>query len=343
MTFLRHISFVCFIFCASVFSDGTHYLKTFPEAGRAPYLDLIQGTQNNLSLTAYALDDAAIIAALKEAATRGVHIRLLYEPKMVMRNSKVDGDSKKVMEDLTKAGISVKPFNLSRAAQLHAKYFIADNGWAMVSSQNLDAESFDGVQDEVAPTRDFAIMADHPDHIKALQAGFDADWDNTVFPYKLAGDMIIWGPEGQRKKFVDLINKAHNTLSIYQIDITDVGLYEALLAAIKRGVKVRLLMQPYPFNKNKDYNIPHQKNIMSAGGEIRLMQQYYMHAKVAMADFGQENQVFYMGSCNFYTPSIDKNRELGFQLSFKNIYGDLHSTFEDDWALATPFSASKKG
>lgn len=340
MRFLRHFSFLCFVVCVSVFAQTEHYLKIFPDDGRAPYLKLINETHHTLCLTVYALDDPTIIAALKEAVARGVHVRLLYEPKMILHDGKMDGGSGKVMEDLENAGVNVRPFNLSRAAQLHAKYFLADDGWAMVSSQNLDRESFDGVQDSVAPARDFAVLAYHPIHIKELQAGFDADWNNTAFPYDLAGDMLVWGPEGQRDKFLDLINKAHKTLSIYQIDITDVGIYEALLAAIKRGVKVRLLMQPYPFNKDKDYNIPHQTGILKAGGEVRLMHEYYMHAKVVMVDFDYEDGLFYMGSCNFYTPSINENRELGLTLSFKEIYKRLHRTFEADWSKAQPFLVS---
>jgi phosphatidylserine/phosphatidylglycerophosphate/cardiolipin synthase-like enzyme len=57
-----------------------------------------------------------------------------------------------------------------------------------------------------------------------------------------------------------------------------------------------------------------------------------MHAKMIISD----DKKAYIGSINFSTQSMDKNRELGIILTQQDIIQTISTTFQKDWNTATP-------
>jgi len=80
-------------------------------------------------------------------------------------------------------------------------------------------------------------------------------------------------------KILVLIESAQKNIDLYQQDIQDKGILRSLKAAIARGVQIRLLMMPYPFDKDKkkDNNISHQNELIQAGGHVGLFTEFYGH------------------------------------------------------------------
>ena len=130
------------------------------------------------------------------------------------------------------------------------------------------------------------------------------------------------------------INNAQHSLWIYQQDITDKEIADAVVAAAQKKIDVRLIMPPYPFSEKKDYNIPNQEIIRKAGGQIGLITHWVSHAKVILVDVNTPNRKAYLGSANFYTPSLEKNRELGIVVNEREALAKLASVFEEDWKKA---------
>jgi phosphatidylserine/phosphatidylglycerophosphate/cardiolipin synthase-like enzyme len=128
-----------------------------------------------------------------------------------------------------------------------------------------------------------------------------------------------------------MINSARKSIRIYQQDFTDVGIAQAVAGAARAGVIVEVVMMPFPFSKSEDKNIPNQKLIQEAGGKVYLHNYHYMHAKVMIIDGNDtDNRLMYIGSCNFFTPSLDQTRELGVLTADAEQINQVNTVFESD-------------
>ena len=58
------------------------------------------------------------------------------------------------------------------------------------------------------------------------------------------------------------------------------------------------------------------------------------HTKVILVDVGTELPQAWVGSTNFYLPSLDYNRELGIITSNLPVINRIGSVFEYDWSQA---------
>ena len=119
-----------------------------------------------------------------------------------------------------------------------------------------------------------------------------------------------------RQRTLDLINGANKSLLVYNEELGDAQILNAIVAQSKKlgpgNVKVVMTMSSSWFSA--------WTQLYKAGAEIRLTQvddspdyskQLYVHAKVIIAD---QTNVF-MGSENISTPSLNANRELGVMMT----------------------------
>ena len=109
------------------------------------------------------MPDEALLAALKSASLRGVHVRLLVPKQGDSRLVSAAGRS--YYEELIKAGIVVFEYG---PPMLHAKTMVVDHSVAIVGTANLDNRSF---------RLNFEVMAVVYDAVIAQQLGkiFDDD------------------------------------------------------------------------------------------------------------------------------------------------------------------------
>lgn len=179
--------------------------------------------------------------------------------------------------------------------------------------------------------RNFALIIyknNNTNEFQEIENLFDIDWrDNNFFP---ESTNLIIGPDHQREKFIRLFHQAKKTIRIYQQSYNDEGIADALEKLSHQGIKIQLLMMPFPFGGKKDTNTPFQGRLIKTGGEVKLNKIRYMHAKAVIID----DKMAYIGSCNFYQPSLDFNREVGALTTDKNAIKRLISVFEKDWAIS---------
>lgn len=139
-----------------------------------------------------------------------------------------------------------------------------------------------------------------------------------------------------------MINSARKSIRIYQQDFTDIGIAQAVAGAARAGVNVEVIMMPFPFSKSEDKNTPNQNLIQEAGGKIYLHTHHYIHAKVMIIDAEDvENRLMYIGSCNFYTPSLDQTRELGLLSADDEQIKQVNAVFDCD-LLKSAFLSRKE-
>ncbi len=309
----------------------SHTLIVEPDDGRTLVLDTLQAARKSIELTIYELTDPEILSALKSAQGRKVAVRVLYN----WYSFPPDVQQREIMpaiQQLKTAGIACQPaprnFEVS-----HEKAFVIDDSTAIVMSFNLTSESF-------SDTRDFGIVTTVQAEVEEIAAVFSADWSATPIVPTVAS--LVWSPANSRAKLTALINNAKQSLDIYCEEADDPGTLTAMVAAAKRGVKVRFMAAVLSGQGKANSNargITYLENghvdavCKSFPFVMRGVQhQMYIHAKMALADYQTPNAQAYIGSENFTCVSLDDNRECGIIVTEPQILDRLQATYNADWA-----------
>jgi phosphatidylserine/phosphatidylglycerophosphate/cardiolipin synthase-like enzyme len=128
-----------------------------------------------------------------------------------------------------------------------------------------------------------------------------------------------------------LINVAHKSIDIYNEEMDDADVTNALVAAAKRGVNVRVVMT-YSSSWKAAFTA-----LAQAGVHVRVYAanaSLYIHAKMILVDGGGA----FLGSENFSANSLNHNRELGLLITQPSVLQTLAATFNTDYAHAAPYS-----
>jgi phosphatidylserine/phosphatidylglycerophosphate/cardiolipin synthase-like enzyme len=309
----------------------SHTLIVEPDDGRTLILNLLNAARNSIDLTIYELSDSEIMSALKAAQIRKVAVQVLYN----WYSFPADTQQREIMpviQQLRAAGIQCQPAPANFEVT-HEKAFVIDDSTGIVMSFNLTSEYF-------SDTRDFGIVTTVPAEVAEMAAVFSADWNGTPIVPKVAS--MVWSPVNSRTKLMALINDTKKTLDLYSEELDDPGTLGAMVAAAKRGVKVRFIAAVLSgqgkangnaggitFLRNGQVNAVCKSFSFVTKG---VQHQMYIHAKMALADYQMPNAQAYIGSENFTCVSLDDNRECGIIVSEPAILERLHATFDADWA-----------
>jgi len=300
----------------------THILIVQPDDGRTPLTNAINEAQNSICLTIYSLNDGTIEAAMKSARERGVTVKVLYN---YYSFSELERDYvTKIMSSLETAGILVKRAS-PEFTVTHQKTFSFDSAKSIIMTFNLESNYFGG-------TRDFGIITTDSREVLEIAKVFEADWSYSKVSPEV--DSLVWSNNNSRTKIVALIQSATHSLEIYNEELEDLECLNAMVAKATSGVTVRVISAQLGGTGMADKNKKYREYLNSNGVQAKYMptdSYLYCHAKMILVDYGTSNSKAFIGSENFSTTSLDKNRELGILVSEKEILDRLHSTFETDW------------
>lgn len=292
-----------------------------PDDGIAPILARIEHAEKSIDLVMYTLADTQIEKALGDAVARGVAVRVLLNGGYYDKKEKANDAA---YAELQRLHVPVK-WTPTNFALTHQKTLVVDGKDALVMTFNLQSRYY-------KTGRDFAVDDTDPNDVAAIEKTFDVDFvGDYVAPQQ--GDTLLWSP-GSEDELLYLINSATSTLDIYNEEMDDADITEALVAAARRGVRVRVDMT-YATNWK-----PAFFKLRDGGVLVRTFpsssKTIYIHAKVIIAD----GTTAFVGSENFSENSLNKNRELGLVLSAPQILEELQTVFDLDWAKSRPFTAA---
>jgi phosphatidylserine/phosphatidylglycerophosphate/cardiolipin synthase-like enzyme len=293
---------------------------TEPGPGDRPFVQAVQSARSSVDLVMYELSDATFEQALVGAEERGVRVRVLLNGGYYGGGSSAN---KPAYNYLTAHGVPVR-WSPSRFALTHQKTLVTDDTTAYIMTLNL-------VDEDYASSRDFAVVDTNSGDIAAIERTYTADWDNQAVTPSDGAD-LVWSP-GALGSQLSLINSAQHSLDIYNEEMDDSAVTDALEAAARRRVDVKVVMTASP-----EWDSAF-KRLAGAGVHVRTYKQdanLYIHAKMILVD---GDRVF-LGSQNFSAGSLDDNRELGITLDTGAIIDALEGTFAGDYAHATPFRAA---
>ena len=136
---------------------------------RSMYLEAINRATGNIWMThAYFLPDQDFVDAIKDAARRGVDVRLLLPLKS--NHIVADWISRGYFSQLLGAGVRIFRF---RDAMVHAKTSTVDGSWSTVGTANIDRLSLQG-------NYEINVEIIDPDMAKSLEQIFLTDQGNCL-------------------------------------------------------------------------------------------------------------------------------------------------------------------
>jgi len=335
-------------------SGITLSLITEPDNGITPIMKLIQKASTSIDLAMYELQDDSLETALAAAETRGVAVRVLLNQGYygVPSNGEggAGGANTAAYDYLQSAGVAVH-WTPSYFALTHEKSLIVDGAIAAIMTFNFTAQYY-------ATSRDFGIIDHDTNDIGAIEAVFNADWQGTSGQSgggasngvpgganTPTGDDLIWSPDSEAT-LLAMIAGAQKSLAIYNEEMADDDVTDALVAAAVRGVAVDVIM-----TYSSEWRTAFKK-LAAAGVHVRTYAggtnvPLYIHAKMIIADSAANDitntgaigsaATAFLGSENFSYTSLTKNRELGILFADPKIIKSLSATFNADWQNAQPF------
>jgi len=289
-------------------------LYTFPGTGFAPVYTFISSATKTLDMTMYELVDTTTEQDLAALAKKGVKVRVILD-----QNSEKSSNTA-AYTYLTSNGVSCHWANPAYAVT-HQKTITVDGTTSLILTANLASRDY--------PTsRDFAITDADPKDVAEIEAVFNADFTNAaVTPIK--ADSLIWSPNLAQAALLAFINAAQHTLLVENEEMSSATIVTALANRAKAGVAVSVIMT----NDNNTY-LSEFQTLTAAGIKVYTYPYnntaLYIHAKVMVSDYGYPAANAYLGSINFSTASMTKNRELGQTTQNAAVLQGLNTTLLSD-------------
>ena len=294
-----------------------------PETGSSIIVKAIDSAKNSVRLKMYLFTSDAVRDALIAAAKRGVDVRILMEL------NPYGGTTTNV--DLFNAvkGTPVKmKWSSFDFRFTHEKSLVIDDQIAFIMTHNITSSSFNA-------NREYGVIVSRAEDVAEIVKVYEADWEKI--PIDLKNPRLVWSPINARQKWIELIDSAKISIEIEQNEWIAPEIVNRVVEAAKRGVKVRAIFSPRDPISEDDAE-PYREQVRQAGGQVKYIDDPYIHAKMFLVD----GQRAFVGSVNVSDNSLQNNRELGIIFDQSDAVQLIRQTFEKDWAIATvePFPVS---
>ena len=296
-------------------------LVTQPQQGYTAIYNLMNNAQKTLDLTMYELTDTTAENDLVNAAARGVTVRV------VLDTNRERSSNQTAFTKLSGNGVHVV-WAATTYAATHQKTLTVDGATSAIMTGNLTSQYY-------KTSRDFAVVDTTASDVSAIEKVFSADYaHSSVTPGD--GADLVWSPTDAQPKLLALINGATASLQVENEEMGLPAVTTALENAAKRGVAVQVIMT----NTADDYATEFDA-LTAAGVKVSTYAadaSLYIHAKAIVADYGHSAAKVFLGSENFSSASLTKNRELGLITTDAAVMSSVHSTLASDYTGATPWS-----
>ncbi|HUI77990.1 MAG TPA: phospholipase D-like domain-containing protein [Bryobacteraceae bacterium] len=305
---------------------SNYALVTEPDQGLSPIYNLISSAKSTLDMTMYELTDTQAEQLLAQAAALGVKVRVILDQNLEKNNNTT------AYNYLAAHNVQVHWANPKYSAT-HQKTIIVDGSSAAIMTLNLTSQYY-------STSRDFAVIENDPNDVAAIEATFNADFSNSAIEPP-DGDDLVWSPTNSQPVILSVINSAQHSLLVENEEMGDTNVVNALVSAAGRGVLVQVVMT----NSSNDYSTQFTQ-LVAAGVEVSTYAAnapLYIHAKVILADYGSAGAQVFIGSENFSSASLTRNRELGLTTSDPAILQSIDGALTGDFVGGTPWAGSQPG
>jgi cardiolipin synthase len=312
-------------------------------------LEAMRGAKQHINFETYIYDTGEVAnqftAALEAAARRGVQVNIIVD---AVGAASMERDH---AERLRAAGCNLHRFNITSWYSLeevnyrtHRKILVVDGEVGFTGGVGVADHWLGNAQDK-SHWRDTQIRMRGP-IVRLLDAAFFEDFIEsaeivtptlaataTAHDEEGASLLIRSSPTGGsndlKRLYLLIIAAARRTLDVQTpYFVTDESTMWALEDAVKRGVRVRILVEgditdamPVKYASRHVY-----ERLLSLGLEIYEYQPTMMHVKALVAD----GMLSMFGSANFDNRSLELNDELNVAVWSRDLAARLTADFEQD-------------
>lgn len=276
---------------------------------------LIEHARHRVYVEMYELGRPDIVRGLSADRASGADVRVVTDPTV--------NASRSSLATLLRDGVPSRFYPVDDVAHQidHVKLLIVDTE-AVVGGMNWGVHS-DRNHDYVLETRDAA-------EVGRLVQIFEQDWSlSQGAPRPLKADpasRVVQTAPGEeiRNLLMGALTSAQNRAWSEVYTLTDPDVLLQLAAAHRRGVDVRVLLDP-----NQAYNRQAFMQLQSAGVAVRwypVPRGALLHAKIGLFD-----SELVLGSANWSYSGLDVNHELDIETQDPQAVAAYGSRFSSDW------------
>jgi cardiolipin synthase len=274
----------------------------------------------SLLVEMYEFDRPDLEQMLLAARARGADVRVIVDRTVDV--------SARTAARLASAGLPVRtyPVDDSRHQIDHVKLLIA-GGQALVGGMNWGLHS--------DHNHDYAIQTGQPSALVRLRAIFEQDWSLAGGSPRPLGEAlgapVAETTPGQevRSALLSAIQQARSSALVEMYTLTDRQVFAALSQAHRRGLDVRVILDP-----NQTVNASAYRVLRKAGVETRLYpvpKGAKLHAKAGLFD-GRE---LLLGSANWTLSGLSVNHELDLVTVDPAAAAAFGRRFMSDWQVSS--------
>jgi cardiolipin synthase len=282
-----------------------------------PVSQTIAAARDRVLVEMYEFGRHDLALALVVARGRGADVRVVLDP--TVPETLVTG------RRLLAAGVGVRFYPIDdHALQIdHVKLLLGDDQ-ALVGGMNWGATSY--------LNHDYALLLRAPDDLSRLGRIFEQDWalaggSPAPLPAE-AGRIVQTAPGSEIRRLLEAtLTAARIRIEAEVFDLTDPDLIFLLQSAQRRGVSVRILLDPA-----QDVNRPTYALLRRSSTEVRWYRPppgAKLHAKAVLAD-----DRLVIGSANWSRHGLDVNHELDVATEDSRAVMAYAKRFESDWFAA---------
>jgi cardiolipin synthase A/B len=211
-------------------AKGRERLVLDPAERKAALLGVIGAAKRRLILSLFRCDDFSVLDALAAALERGCEVEAVLTKRAKGGKKRL----KKLWGALEEMGAVVTRY-ADPVVKYHAKYLVADDSTAIITTLNPTKKCFTRTWDAVLITKD-------PSVVKGLLTLFKADSAGVPLPSKRPlGRRLIVGPERSRAEIRSLICSAKHSIRIVDHKLSDPDLVALLRERRGDGITVTVL------------------------------------------------------------------------------------------------------
>lgn len=342
--------------------DNAHIADVIPV-----WLEAIEGAEKTLDFSEYyAISEPntgleKVVNALKRAASRGVKIRFLIDEKLNTDKNAVLPEELASIQNLELRKIDYS--KVTGGGVQHSKYFIVDGKTAYYGSQNFDWRSLEHISEMGARLRPAEL-------VEPLKQLFEIDWAlaanyDAAIPQATCSGAIETDYKGEKTtvelvasppkslpcqemwdlpKMLALIGNAKTSVSVQLLNYATknydktvfMELDDALTAAAKRGVHVRLMVSDW---STKPKNMSDMKRLAAIENiDVRMIEipehsmgfvpySRTIHSKFMVVDDADT----WLGTSNWAGDYFYKSRNVGIIAHGKTLNDELTRSFNHYW------------
>jgi cardiolipin hydrolase len=260
-------------------------------------------------------------AAMLAARDRGADVRLIVDPTVDV--------SRQTADQLLASGLPVRFYPVDeRHHQIdHVKLLYTDQA-ALVAGMNWGQHS--------EANHDYGLRTGGRDDLARLRSIFEHDWAlaggsaGGATAAGTAGPVVETTPgEGVRARLLDAIAGARRSIEAEVYTLTDGRVLSALADAHRRGVDVRMVVDP-----NQQANRRAVEDLRTADVPVRgypVPKGALLHAKAGLFD----GRALLLGSANWTLSGLSVNHELDLETADPAATAAFAARFERDWAASS--------